>query len=292
MEKDKVMKVTGVLAGICAVALGGVALESRRERDRISLSEYNLSDSRIKGNVRIAVVSDLHNREFGNYNRRLVKKIDDIKPDIIIVPGDLITGKPAYENEISIELIKTLGSKYPVYIGRGNHELRADLYRDKYGDMWDELYDKTSKYAKWLLNEKIYLEKYNIVLSGADIGNEYYRRFKTNPMPVDYMESILGSCDTDCYNIMIAHNPDYFPMYSGYGADLTLSGHVHGGIIIIPGMGGLLSPMVRFFPRYYKGLYEYDGKQMIVSAGLGNHTINFRVNNNPELICINLCGEV
>ena len=87
---------------------------------------------------------------------------------------------------------------------------------------------------------------------------------------------------------MIGHDPDYFPEYAKWGADLTVSGHVHGGLIILPCLGGLISPMIRFFPKYYKGDYSMENSHMIVSAGLGLHTLKIRVNNQPDLVTINL----
>lgn len=288
MKKDKILKLIGTMAGIGSAVLGGIILESRREKKYISVSVYQIENSKIKEDACAVVISDLHNQEFGRDNKQLIKEIFNINPDFIIIAGDLIMGKPGHKTDVAVKLIKTLGQKYPIYIGRGNHELRADCYKEKYGDMWEEIYGQTVPYSNWLINDSIYLDKYNITISGLDISQKYYRRFKTAPMSADYIEGLLGPVDKNSYNILIAHNPDYFPFYSGYGADLSLSGHIHGGMIIIPGIGGLLSPMVRFFPRYYKGAYFYDGRQMIVSAGLGNHTLKFRVNNKPEIIILKL----
>ena len=85
---------------------------------------------------------------------------------------------------------------------------------------------------------------------------------------------------------MLAHHPAYFDAYASWGADLTLSGHLHGGMIRLPFVGGLVSPQMRLFPKYDKGLYTKKGKKLIVSAGLANHTVNIRINNPPELVVI------
>ncbi|SHH94836.1 metallophosphoesterase [Clostridium grantii] len=89
-------------------------------------------------------------------------------------------------------------------------------------------------------------------------------------------------------NILLVHNPKYFEKYSNWGADLIFSGHVHGGIIRLPYLGGLLSPDRRFFPKYDNGVYENNGNKMIVSRGLGNSHLNLRINNKPELIVVTL----
>jgi len=82
------------------------------------------------------------------------------------------------------------------------------------------------------------------------------------------IQSILGDLDTDSYNILLTHNPLYADTYSNWGADLTLSGHIHGGMIRIPFVGGLLSPEREFFPEYDAGKYQVNGKILIVNRGL------------------------
>ena len=107
----------------------------------------------------------------------------------------------------------------------------------------------------------------------------------------DDIISIVGENDKKLMNLMIAHNPIYFPSYKQWGADLVLSGHIHGGIIRIPGIGGLLSPDCTFFPKYDGGMFSEDGATMIVSRGLGTHTIPIRIFNPGELVCVDIHSE-
>ena len=86
----------------------------------------------------------------------------------------------------------------------------------------------------------------------------------------------------------LAHNPEYFDAYAGWGADLTVSGHVHGGIMRFPFVGGIISPRLFTFPRSYGGEYDRDGHKLIVSCGLGTHTIHVRVFNPGELSVIDV----
>ena len=93
------------------------------------------------------------------------------------------------------------------------------------------------------------------------------------------------------YEILLAHNPVYFDAYKKWGADLVLSGHLHGGIIRLPGIGGLITPQAIPFPKY-SGEMTTEGEQtIIVSRGLGTHTINLRFLNEAEMIVIHLRGE-
>ena len=103
----------------------------------------------------------------------------------------------------------------------------------------------------------------------------------------EQIRKILGDPDEGSFNILLTHNPLYAESYSGWGADLTLAGHIHGGIIRIPFAGGLLSPERELFPRYDAGLYQVGGKTLIVNRGLGN-SFGFRAFNRPEISVITL----
>lgn len=272
---------------LALVTLINILLESHKENRTISFSNYRIHDKRIRKDIRIVMISDLHNAQFGDHNKDLIKKIDLIKPDMIISAGDMIVGKPGKTVDIASELLNDLGRKYPVYIGKGNHEMRTSIY-PQYGDMWERLYNNTKDNVTWLINDSIYLEEYNLKIYGLDMKPEFYRRFKKLYMPDSYIAGEIGKADDKAYNILIGHDPDYFEEYAAWGADLSLSGHIHGGLMILPYLGGIISPMIKFFPKYYKGMYECGKSRLIVSAGLGIHTLKIRVNNEPDLVTINL----
>jgi predicted MPP superfamily phosphohydrolase len=125
---------------------------------------------------------------------------------------------------------------------------------------------------------------------GYDLPPKYFEKFNRYVFEVRQMEEVFGSCDdtTDSFQILLAHNPVYFEQYASWGADLTLSGHLHGGIIRLPFIGGVITPQAKLFPRYSAGKYEIGEKKIIVSRGLGTHTIPIRFNNKPELSVIHL----
>ena len=101
------------------------------------------------------------------------------------------------------------------------------------------------------------------------------------------MGSILGPCDRENYTVLLAHNPDYFPRYASWGADLVCSGHVHGGVARVPFWGkGMISPSLRLFPRYDGGAFQEGKSTMLLSRGLGAHTIPFRLFNPAELLLV------
>ena len=125
---------------------------------------------------------------------------------------------------------------------------------------------------------------------GLELDHEFYRRFVIKRLPEKMLNELLGRAEGERFNILIAHDPAHFPDYIKWKPDLILSGHVHGGLIRIPGIGGLISPTYTLFPRYDAGLYEKDGVRMIVSRGAGSHTINLRINNPPEILKLVIKG--
>ncbi len=276
-----------IVIALCVITLVNVLIESYRENRKISFSNYKIRDKRIKKSTRIVMISDLHNASYGDHNEKLIRAVETINPDFVLVAGDVIVGKPGLSVDVGVDFLNMLGSRFPVYVGKGNHEMRTSIY-DKYGDMWTKLYEGTRENVHWLINDSVYLNDYNIAVHGLDMKPEYYRRFKKLYMDRSYLKNELGVPDEKKYNILIGHDPDYFEEYSEWGADLTVSGHVHGGLIIIPRLGGLISPMIKFFPEYYKGDYTIGNRHMVVSAGLGLHTLKIRVNNEPDLVTINL----
>lgn len=249
----------------------------------------NLTES-----VRIVVLADLHNHVYGNDNDILVKAIEKEKPDMILVAGDLMVAKPDKDFSSTLSLLKRLSGSYPIYYGMGNHEYRLKIYPERYQDMYEHYFRELKKFNIHILDNKnmeIHIKNTVINIFGLEIDKEYYKRLTTMNLPNNYMESLLGSSKEKEYNILLAHNPNYFNAYAIWGADLTLSGHIHGGLVRLPFLGGVVSPQVEFFPKYDSGLFYEEEKIMVLSSGLGTHTINVRVNNPAELISIELGGQ-
>ena len=144
-----------------------------------------------------------------------------------------------------------------------------------------------------LENEKAVFEKdgSRVTIYGFELDRKYYRKLGQEKFREEDLTEALGSPDESRYNILLAHNPVYFPSYARWGADLTLSGHLHGGIIRIPGIGGVITPQAHLFPRYDAGHFQSEGKDLIVSRGLGTHTVNIRIFNPAELAVIHLRAQ-
>lgn len=282
-----------ILAAFIVFCIGCIIFDT----NRFIIRRYNIKSTKIEKEFRFVFLSDLHNKTYGQNNRKLMKTIEEINPEAVFIAGDMLTSKPGKDFKEAIDLLEQLIQRYPVFYGNGNHEHRLLLYPEKYGSMGDDYEKSISGLGiKRLINEKIVLKSQNIVVKGLEVDPEYYKRFMTFKMPDDYLESMIGACEESAYEILIAHNPDYFKHYAKYGADLVLSGHVHGGICKIPLLGGVISPALRLFPKYDGGIFYEKNKNksssvMIVSRGLGTHTLPIRLWNPGELIEVTIQKE-
>lgn len=256
--------------------------------NRFHVVKYQLDSCKVKREHNYVVLSDLHNKSYGKNNEKLLKSIDRLNPEGILIAGDILTAKPQRSYEIALELIKNLAGKYPIYYGMGNHETRLFLYPEVYADM-GECYEQDLKECgvRLMRNEVVECED-SIRIYGLDMKREYYKRFHKYPMDDCYLKETLGDVCEDNYEILLAHNPDYFEEYAAWGADLVLSGHVHGGMMRLPILGGVVSPAFKLFPKYDGGLFKTGKSTMILSRGLGMHTIPIRIFNPGELIFLTI----
>lgn len=245
--------------------------------------------------VKIAFLSDLHNYSYGNDNSELVEAIRESRPDIIIISGDMIIAKPNRRDyDVALRLLERLPSIAPVYYANGNHEFRMKIYMERYGDCYDKYIQKLRDYGIHLLenqSEIIIIKGNKFNISGLEIDREYYKRGKQMEMSDNYITDKIGKVQNNCINLLIAHNPIYFPEYEKWGADITFSGHLHGGLVRVPGIGGIISPQLELFPKYDAGIYDRNGKKLVLSRGLGTHTIHIRVFNRAELKVLTLRKE-
>lgn len=257
------------------------------DSNRFVVKEYTVYSDKLEKSHDYLFISDLHCKEYGKDNERLFKVIDSLKAEAALVPGDIITAIPGESTKAAVSFVSKLNKRMPIYYSMGNHEYRAKIYKKTYGDMYDDYIKALSdEEIKILDNEAVDLGDINIY--ALTIDKRFYKRFKVQNMEKEYIESEIGKIkNPKAFNILLAHNPDYFDNYADYGADLTLSGHVHGGLYRVFGKG-LFSPRIAFFPKYDGGAFKKGDRTMIVSRGLGNHSFPHRFFNPGELILIHL----
>ena len=240
----------------------------------------------------IVQISDLHSKLFGENNKKLIQKIKSLNPDIVVVTGDLIDGENNNYN-VALDFMKEISKLYRVYYIIGNHEQKSLIkkYKDEYKDYFNKLHQ--IDFVN-LDNNKVEIVKgdSNINLYGLTVPYSCYKYLfdnqETTSIDIGFLEEKLGKVDREQFNILLAHTPFYFDEYEKWGADLILCGHVHGGIVRLPLVGGLLSPDRKFFPKYDLGEYTKNKSTMIVSKGLGGSKVLIRVNCKPEIVNIKL----
>lgn len=232
----------------------------------------------------IVQISDLHNTLFGQSNEKLLSKITEAKPDIIVVTGDVVDSR---RTDISVarEFFEKAVEIAPVYYVTGNHEARIDSF---------SLLQSTVKEIgiTTLENESVKIKKNGEEINLCGISDP---AFASEYLSGDEAEAVSqaldGLYDKNSFNVLLSHRPEYFDLYVTYGFELVFSGHAHGGQFRLPFVGGLVAPGQGLFPKYDSGLYEKESTAMIVSRGLGNSIIPLRLFNRPEIITVILKSE-
>lgn len=244
---------------------------------------YYLRSEKVTTDIKLAVLSDLHNQEYGARNRDLIEAIRAEQPDLICIIGDMVNQD---DGEVSslYRLCESLGEIAPIYYTLGNHE-GALMYSQLDAIPLDtELEDRG---VNMLINRSVSWEKEGttVRLIGVAIDESGYDRWAK-----DMLEKAWNQ---DGYKIVLSHFPGlYENKLKDADFDLALAGHYHGGLICIPGVGGLYHPETGFFPKYWGGQYEMTKGTLIVSRGMGNHGWIPRINNRPELVMIEISPSI
>lgn len=280
-EKSPIFrKLFRILFLILALAL---LISAFRGRYALTVSHYTLQTEKLTEGIRIVHLSDLHNRSFGENNRRLLKQVEAQKPDLIFVTGDCVTrSKP--ERQVSLDLLTALTKIAPVYVSMGNHEEAYDL---RNGTDLYALYTETG--ARVL--EKEYAD---ITIRGQAlrVGGIYgYCDPESVPSPDgDFLQDFRN---TGRYTLLLCHRPvswmekDALEFWS---VDSVYAGHAHGGQIRLPLIGAVIAPDQGIFPGWVEGVhYAEDGmRALIISRGLGSSIFAPRISNDPELVVVDI----
>lgn len=250
----------------------------------LEVNTYKLSSDRIPmefDGFRIAQISDFHNTEFGEGNRKFLKLLSDARPDIIVITGDLVDSRRT-DVEVSLNLARELMKIAPVYYVSGNHEARIGEYQRLQNGL-------TDTGVTVLKDQVITLDRNGAYIQLAGIDDPAFRWGDDAESTARVLAEILP--ENSLYTIVLSHRPELFETYVDSEVDLVFSGHAHGGQFRLPFVGGLFAPKQGFFPEYDAGVYEKDNTAMIVSRGIGNSIIPLRFNNRPEIVLAELRAE-
>lgn len=276
------------IMGCLAAAGCGLLLRSAWERRTLTTTEYVIETEKIKADRTYVFLSDLHDNCFGEGQEKLLAAVRWARPDAVLIGGDMMVVKKKAELDAALFLMGRLAEQYAVYHGNGNHENRMDRDRGVYLDQYDRYVEALGALGVHHLSDSAEDLGEDIRIHGLNLEKQFYKKLPTEPLEVSYIQERLGVPEDGRFHILLAHSPLYQKAYGDWGADLTLCGHFHGGTIRIPGLGGLMTPQFQFFKDCCGGSFQEDGRTMIVSRGLGTHSVNIRLNNKPELLVIRL----
>lgn len=253
---------------------------------------YNIFTPKIKHGpgACFAVLSDLHGIRFGLENQELISAVERANPDAVLVLGDMMVRRESESYASAKELLCALAAHYPVFYALGNHEYKMQKSL-RFGEEY-RAYEKSLEDAgvHFLHNGK-WAEDFSgtrFIFHGLELPLPYYHKPNSPRLTLKTMEELVGTPSDAGVHILLAHNPKYGKTYFNWGADLTLSGHYHGGVLRFNEHVGLTCPQFLLFPPFCCGDFHRGDRHMIVSAGIGEHTIPVRIHNPRELIIVRM----
>ena len=257
----------------------------------LTITTYQLS-SNIPTSLRILQLTDLHNSEFGANNSRLVAAVRAQSPDLILLTGDLLNSDEQ-RTDIATDLITQLCDIAPVYCSNGNHEVE---YQEKYGVDVDELYREAGAVVLEKEYQDIIINDQKIRIGGIYgycLPGKFLETGEADQEETAFLEDFQN---TDLPTILMCHMPVCW-MINGsldeWNVDYVFAGHLHGGEVILPFIGGLYGPDLGWFPGRMEGIFtsENEEKTLILSRGLGTSERIPRFNNIPEIMVVDIQGK-
>lgn len=275
---------------VLAVLLVLTIAEAIYSNYTLTVSRYTVRSEKVTGGFRVVFLTDLHGREFGKNNSRLLEKIAAEEPDVIAMVGDIFNrNADADEIERMCGFIQKASEIAPVYFGLGNHE--SERLTTHNGDLLERIRQSG---AVVLDAEYLDLEVGGTpVRIGGYMGHYRTPHLNTeDPVLMSWYNRFFNDFeDTDRFKLLLNHIPtnwvdwDYIDKYP---VDLVLSGHYHGGLIRIPFLEqGLIAPYVGLFPPCTKGMFTGSQATCILTTGLAGSRLP-RFFNPPEIAVVDI----
>ncbi len=279
--KGKKHRGRGCLTALIILALiaAAAAFLIKDSREDLEISRYEVASQKLPESFdgfKIVQLSDLHGAEFGEDGMGLVEKVKELEPDIIALTGDFVTdeGDLAAVEKLAARLVKLC----PVYFVSGNHEFGSGL-----AVKVRNILERAG--VKYLSNEYLTISRGEdeILLGGVEDPLAY-----ADMLSPDELAQKMNDAAPDAFKILLGHRNYWMTEYPELPVDLIFCGHAHGGLIRIPGVGGLIGTDRRLFPDFDAGEYNNGRYTLIVSRGLGNSVSIPRIFTRPEIVCVEL----
>lgn len=279
--------ISGIILIVIFVFFVLILLRSAYEIRTVAKTEINIAVKGLHKTKKMAFISDFHSASNKKFQNKIIKMLNSNNVEGVFISGDMIVGKENVDNKPAIDFLKKLCEKYPVYFTYGNHESR--MYSRNIEDK-SHFFEEISKIKKlYIINNdvmKLKLNNISVNLYGLELSEKYYKRKNPSELTKKEMVERLGE-KKEGYTILLSHNPEYLHTYHEYGANLVLSGHNHGGTIRLPKLGGVISTSFKLFPKFSSGIFYDKDTIMVLTRGIGTHTIKFRLFNIPEVVILN-----
>ena len=278
-----------------------ILIKSKYEINRYEIKKESIKSYKIKDNIRLVFLSDLHEKVFDDDNEKLIDDIFNNNSEHIILGGDMIINSRSKLNNEYLKIDNTIEfltkiknknekSNKKIYYAFGNHELRLKYSNDEVKrNIFHQLVDHIKYCNINIIDDNYYDLDSDTRLYAISIFKGFYNKSfifnkKSKLLNNEIIKERIGEIDKNKLNIILSHSPDYAENLIEYGFDIVLSGHYHGGLIRFPIIGTIFSPDLMLFPKYNYGLYKKDNKYIYVTNGLGEHFINIRFLNVPSFL--------
>ena len=224
----------------------------------LKVKEYKVVNNKIIDEyhgLKIVHLSDIHygSTILEKQLENIVNKVNELKPDIVVLTGDLIDERLEYNQDEIINQLKKIEAKLGKYAISGNHDKPIDDYN------------------------------YIISESGFKSLDDTYELIYNNSNPEQFDKYISNLSADDIkpiYSILLIHEPDFIDNLDLNNYDLVLSGHSHGGQVRLPLIGKIFTPYGS--EKYYDEYYKINNTDLYISSGLGTSKIKFRLFNKPS----------
>ena len=271
-----------ILLGAAATVLGATIYQLIEHGVPVK-REYEVEVPEELSGLRILLLSDLHCNPLICNNTRVLRRLREESPDVILLAGDMISKYGKKENLRVPAFLKKLTEIAPVVYGMGNHE---EVLRTDFPEQFEAYKQQVKEMGIFFPDNEVVsliLQGKNVRFAGLTLKHEYYFKKKRQELPPEATEEL--PIEKPESTILLAHFPDHFPAYAKL-VPFVVSGHNHGGIIRLPFVGGIISPQL-YLPPYTRGCYQTGDSTMVVSAGIGSHSLPARLFNRVEYCMIN-----
>lgn len=266
MKKEKKKKrnyLVYILLIISLIVIYSIYIEPKY----LTIKEYKIENKDIPDSfdgIKIIHFSDVHYKSSVdlNYIKKIIKKINSIKPDLVFFTGDFLDERYQY-NETDIKNIENEFNKINSTLGNfavtGDHDIK---HKETFNKMFEKSFTILENEEKLLY----YKETTPISLIGLSVTDVNYEVLST---------------EQNYYRFILTHEPDEYEKIKDYNFNIQLSGHSHNGQIRIPFIGAIYTP--KGAKKYYDEYYKLNNKEIFISNGIGTSGINVRFNSRPSI---------